>query len=154
MAGDDEPDPSWSQYPCTVLEVYADPLIEVDLRQPLTAEAAQRLTRLGLGEKWSVVTAYNPHGRDHDEAGNVARHRRLEETVRRIGAPFLRADGRSPDASHREAGLAIGVPQPEAVALAARFGQSAIFWFDGEAFWIVSAAAPAGPVKLPLDSAG
>ena len=151
MTGAEEPDPSWSQYPCTVLEVHADRLIEVDLRQTVSPALAGHLRNLGLGSRWSVVTAYNPHGRDHDEDGNLARHRRLEETVRQRGFPFLRADGRSPDASHREIGLAIGIPQPEAISLAARFGQSAIFWFDGDAFWLVSAAAPAGPARLPLE---
>lgn len=150
-----QPDPSWRQYPCTVLEIYRSPdgaegvpWLEVDLREPLQRSAVDALASLGLGRTWAVVTAYNPHGEPRDE-GNAARHARLTEAVERIGAPFARVDGRSPDASHREVGLAIALPQPEAVALAARFGQSAIFWFDGEAFWLVPAAAAAGPVRLP-----
>ena len=150
-----QPDPSWSQYPCTVLEIHrAAPtggaaVMEVDLRVRVSDSTARELRGLGLGPRWAVVTAYNPHGEDRDAGGNAARHAKLEAAVRESGAAFLRADGRSPDASHREIGLAVALPQPEAVALAARFGQSAIFWFDGEAFWLVSAAAPAEPVRLP-----
>ena len=150
-----EPDPSWAQYPCTVLEIHraesgtGDAVMEVDLREPLPAATVQKLRGLGLGPRWAVVTAYNPHGLDRDSGGNAARHAKLEAALRETGEPFLRADGRSPDASHREIGVAVGLPQPDAVALAARFGQSAIFWFDGDAFWLVPAAAPAEPVRLP-----
>jgi hypothetical protein len=151
-----EPDPSWSQYPCTVLELHRAAtdypeasVLEIDLRTELAPATAAHLQRMGLGDRWAVVTAYNPHGRDRDPEGNEARHARLVETVRSSGVPFLRADGRSPDASHREVGLAVALPQPDAIALAARFGQSAIFWFDGEAFWLVPAGTTAEPVRLP-----
>lgn len=158
MSGKDAlPDPSWKQYPCTVLEVHAPAtpgsaaatVLEADLRMPLAASMAERLRHLGLGEQWAVVTAYNPWGRDHEPAANATRHAKLEHTVRSMGVAFVRADGRSPDGSHLEVGLALALPQPQAVALAARFGQSAIFWFDGTAFWLVSVTGSAGPVRLP-----
>lgn len=156
------PDPSWAQYPCTVLEIHsavppgsgASGVIQVDLRSGLTESIARQLRSLGLGDRWAVVTAYNPHGRDRSPDGNEARQEKLIATVRASGVPFLRADGRSPDASHREVGLAVALPQPGAVALAARFGQSAIFWFDGEGFWLVPAATPAEPVRLPVVESG
>lgn len=160
-----EADPSWSQYPCTVLEIHqgsgavaskgGEPgVLEVDLRAEVGAETIAALGQLGLGERWAVVTAYNPHGRTRESEGNDARHAKLVEAVQASGVPFLRADGRSPDASHREVGLAVALPQPEAVALAARFGQSAIFWFDGRSFWLVPAGAPAEPVRLPVVESG
>jgi hypothetical protein len=148
-----EPDPSWAQYPCTVLEIHraeaGAAMMEVDLRVPISDSTARELRELGLGPRWAVITAYNPHGQNRDPGGNAARHAKLEAALRESGKAFLRADGRSPDASHREIGLAVGLPQPDAAALAARFGQSAIFWFDGEAFWLVSAAAAAEPIRLP-----
>lgn len=148
-----QPDPSWSEYPCTVLELHpAGPggrLLEVDLRIALDEERAARLRGMGLGERWAVITAYNPRGETRDPEGNLARHEKLRDALQATGVEFIQADGRSPDASHREIGFAAALPQPDAVALAARFGQSAIFWFDGEAFWLVPAAAATGPVRLP-----
>ena len=157
-----EPDPSWSQYPCTVLEIHpaagsrgaAPPILEVDLRAELAGSVAARLRSLGLGDRWAVVTAYNPRGRDREPEANESRHAKLVASVRAGGTAFLRADGRSPDASHREVGLAIALPQPDAVALAARLGQSAIFWFDGDGFWLVPAGAPAAPIRLPVVETG
>lgn len=153
-----QPDPSWSQYPCTVLEIHpagsGTRPMEIDLRTELDGRAAARLRGMGLGERWAVITAYNPRGETRDDAGNLARHEKLEEALHGTGVAFVRADGRSPDASHREIGFAVALPQPDAIALAARFGQSAIFWFDGEAFWLVPAAAATGPVRLPPPDTG
>lgn len=163
MSGKDAlPDPSWKQYPCTVLEIHTPPtpgtagatVVEADLRTPLDASVAGRLRRLGLGQSWAVVTAYNPRGRHRDAVANAAGHARLERAVRNLGVAFVRADGRSPDASHREVGLALALSQSDAVALAARFGQSAIFWFDGTAFWLMPVEGSADSVRLPPVAGG
>ena len=37
--------------------------------------------------------------------------------------------------------------------IARHYGQSAFFWFDGHAFWIIGAAVTAEPVRLPIREA-
>ncbi len=49
--------------------------------------------------------------------------------------------GRSPDGSHEEPGLAVACGRREAISLARRFGQAALYWWDGEALWIEPALA-------------
>ncbi len=42
--------------------------------------------------------------------------------------------------------------QEEAIALARELEQVAIFWFDGERFWIVGALVETDPLMLPRSS--
>jgi hypothetical protein len=145
-------DPSWSRYPDTVLEIYRDGVIAVDLRRSLTDSERGRLASLGLGEAFAVVTAANPRGRTLSDSDNHERAERLDTEVAQRGLLFLRADGVSPDRSHRETGVAVAAPLDVAVALAARYEQSALFWFDGRRFWIVPVLETGrGPVALPAE---
>ena len=138
MRAPESADPRWATYPDTVVEIHALPPLQVDLRQPVPPEVAQRLRELGLGHAWAVVTAHNP-GRIVAETENERRERELSVVVATFGVRFLRADGVSPDGTHREPGVAVALDQHSAIALASDFGQSAIFWFDGQAFWLVPA---------------
>jgi hypothetical protein len=140
-------DPRWATYPDTILEIHTSPPLRVDLRVLPSAEMARRLRELGIGRAWGTVTAHNP-GRLVERAVNEQREKELTAAVEALGVPFLAADGISPDGSHREPGYAIGGDQDGVVALACEFGQSAIFWFDGEAFWIVPALVGDGPIRL------
>jgi hypothetical protein len=141
-------DPRWATYPDTILEVFTSPLIRADLRAPLQPEQASQLRAIGLGDSWAVVTAYNP-GRMLSDAENAQRERELWRTAEQLGARFLRADGVNPDGTEREIGVAIALDRDPSIALAAEFGQSAIFWFDGEAFWLDPVLVGDTPVRLP-----
>jgi len=44
------------------------------------------------------------------------------------------------------------MPQREAIALATQLEQVAIFWFDGERFWILGAYVDSDPLMLPRSS--
>jgi hypothetical protein len=44
------------------------------------------------------------------------------------------------------------MPQEDAIALARELEQVAIFWFDGERFWIVGALVETDPLMLPRSS--
>ncbi|MBA3339623.1 MAG: hypothetical protein H0T54_07765 [Geodermatophilaceae bacterium] len=60
------------------------------------------------------------------------------------------ADGVSRDGTHREAGVAVSMLKTNARLLATKFGQSAFFWFDGTAMWIIGAVVDAPDQRLPL----
>lgn len=149
-------DPSWSCYPDTVLELSTPEAVRIDLRRPVDAAARRALERAGFAEPFAVVTSANPRGEQIADDTNERRELRLRRTIAASGRRWARADGVSADGGHREPGVAVVMPRDEAVQLARDFGQSAIFWFDGAAFWLVGALVEAVPQRLPLaaDSAG
>jgi hypothetical protein len=142
-------DPRWATYPDTIVEVFTSPPIHADLRSPVPPEQAAQLRAIGLGNAWAVVTAYNP-GRMLTDAENARREREMWRAAEKSGARFLRADGVNPDGTEREVGVAIALDRRRSVALAAEFGQSAIFWFDGEAFWLDPVLVGDQPIRLPI----
>lgn len=148
MRAPESSDPRWETYSDTIVEIHTSPPLRVDLRAPVSSEMARWLRELGLGATWGTVTAHNP-GRLVDPALNEKREKELTAVVAALRAPFVAADGVSPDGTHREPGYAIGLEQEGVVALASAFGQSAIFWFDGERFWIVPALVGNAPIRLP-----
>lgn len=143
-------DPSWSHYSETVLH-FGSPLdIAVDLRSPLSARVREQLANLGASNEFAVVTAFNPHGVDVTDEENVRRHSALRDELESAGIPNVPAAGASPDGVHREEGFAIWVSRDRARDLAARYEQSAFFWFDGREFWVVPVAAGVSSVRLPV----
>jgi len=56
---------------------------------------------------------------------------------------------RSADGRHVGPGWAIPIPFEEAEMLAARFFQNALFWYDGDRFFIVPVLASGSPLPLP-----
>lgn len=149
MTAPESSDSRWDTYPDTIVEIHASPPLRVDLRRAVAPAVAEHLRALGLGAAWAVVTAHNP-GHIVAYEDNARRDRELAADVKILGAPTLRADGVSPDGAHREPGVAIALSQREAVELAKRFGQSAIFWFDGEGFWLIPALVGDAPIGLPV----
>lgn len=144
-----EEDPSWSLYPSTVLELGEGGALRVDLRRELPPDLPARLATLGLSGPFAVLTAANPFGRELATARNRGREARLRARLARLGVPHVRADGVSPDGRHRERGVAAPVSRLAAGTLARRYGQSAFFWYDGEAFWLVGAVVAVPPTRLP-----
>ncbi len=142
--------PDWRDYAATLLEIHAPALLVVDLRLPLPPSTVQHLRALGLGQTWGVLTAHNPAGRDLSDPENRVLEHRLGEEVLRSGIPYLRTDGVSPDRSHREVGLALGTTFEQVRALATRYRQLALFWFDGGRFQLVPTDPFGSGINLPL----
>ncbi|HKG96009.1 MAG TPA: DUF3293 domain-containing protein [Gemmatimonadaceae bacterium] len=150
----------WKQYPNTVLEFSTAPALRIDLRKPVESEAVEGLRAIGLTGPFAVLTAENPCGENVEDAPtdrqadareerNERRTGRLEAELLRRGTTFARVDGVSPDGSYREHCLAILLPEDQAVELAKQLDQLALFWFDGEAFWLLPAEADQAPTRLP-----
>jgi len=144
-------DPRWDAYPATVIEIGEQPALNIDLRRRLGAELRLTLGRLGLGASFAIVTACNPCGRELSAEENARRSRRLREHVAAAQIVSLRADGVSPDGTHREQGLALAIDRTAAIEIAALYEQSAIFWFDGVRFQILPVLETrSAAVELPL----
>ena len=153
-------DDKWAQYPCTVLEFAPPDRLRIDLRRPLGAPERATLVALGLNRPFAVLTAENPMGENAEdkptaaqeemtERRNATRREELEAELRRSGVEYQPCDGVAPDGDYREHGVAVVLPREQAVMLARRFGQLAIFWFDGRAFSLVGAVARKASEKLP-----
>jgi hypothetical protein len=153
-------DAKYDAYTQTVLEFPGVPGARLDLRTELDDSGRATLRSVGLEQPFAILTAENPHGRneedapsrDEEDAREADNDRRLAALVARLGAeqvPFVRIDGVAPDGSYRERCVAVLLPREEAVALAGRLAQLALFWFDGAAFWLLPAVADAAPRRLP-----
>jgi hypothetical protein len=148
----DQHDPDWPKYPETVLHFATDPKVTIDLRVVMGAEDHAALRRIGLGEPFVVMTAFDPRGENLSREENDARAERLDARLRESGYSFTRVDACSPDGEHCECSVAVKMPRDDAVKLATEFEQVAIFWFDGEMFWIIGAWVEADPMMLPRSS--
>ena len=145
----DQLDPDWHRYPDTVLRFRTTPEVRVDLRDPVSREVLAGMSRIGFGGPFAVLTAHDPRGEDESAEVNDRRAAELDARLKSAGARFARVDACSPDGSHCEASVAAKISRDMAVRLACEFEQVAIFWFDGEKFWIVGALVASDPVMLP-----
>ena len=155
-------DEKWDAYPNTVLEfpVAAGTPARIDLRRPVDTRVRDTLAQLGLTGSFAIFTAQNPNGDNADDAptpaaerarevANARRAAALEEWLERRGIPFRQVDGVAPDGSYRERCVAAAMDRDVATAIATDLDQLALFWFDGDAFWLHPAEADAEPVRLP-----
>jgi hypothetical protein len=146
-------DRRWSAYRDTILEIRDERrVVTVDLRQSLAMAEHQALRSLKVGCPFGVVTAANPIGRQLSDAENAARSAALRARLDGDGIRYLPADGLSPDRSHGEAGFAIHAPCQALRSIAEEFEQSAFFWFDGDAFWLVPTPTDRDAIRLPRGS--
>jgi hypothetical protein len=144
------PDDSlWTAYANAKLLIGRTPRIKIDLRQPVSDALQHLLTNLGLGASFAIVTPFDPRGTRAPAWKNLARYIRARLLLRSRKLSFIPADGESPDSHHRERGFAIAIGRDDAAALARQLEQLALYWFDGEAFWIDGALAERTPQRLP-----
>ncbi|MGH7582855.1 MAG: DUF3293 domain-containing protein [Gemmatimonadales bacterium] len=143
-----EEDPGWESYAETVLRWRTNPPITIDLARPVTADTRQALRHAGLGASFGLVTPCNPRGRRADPCADAERMREFLSELDGKGACYLRVDGWSPDGRHVETGVALEWSREEIIALARRWEQSAIYWYDGERFWVLGALTDAAPWPL------
>ena len=121
----------------------------VDLRVEVSPAIRRGLAALGLNQ-FAVLTAFNPRGVDIGEDENNRRMKELEAELASSGDSFVRVDACSPDRSHCECSVALSAEFDRAIDIAKRWEQIAIFWFDGQSFWIYGAIEPIEPVRLPV----
>jgi hypothetical protein len=145
-------DPDWPLYPETVLTFKTTPPIEIDLRQNPSDPAIEQLKRAGLGQPFAIMTAYDPQGRNLPREENEKRKHALDERLAASGYRFVHVDCCSPDRTHCEVSVAVPMLRDDAVNLARELEQIAIFWFDGERFWILGAVVDTDPLMLPRSS--
>lgn len=143
-------DALWTVYRTTVLRFAHTTTLIIDLARPLSAADRAALGALGIGTTFAIITAHNPGGRDLIPVRNRWRQLclRIGLTTRRTR--FVGVSGESPGGSHREAGFAAAMPRADAIAMARRFGQLAIYWFDGESFWLDAVLAGRSAERLPV----
>lgn len=142
-------DERWSSYPETVLYFSGDSEVMVDLRVEVSPAIRRGLAALGLNQ-FAVLTAFNPRGVDIGEDENNRRMKELEAELTSSGDSFVRVDACSPDRSHCECSVALSDDFDRAIDIAKRWEQIAIFWFDGQSFWIYGAIESIEPVRLPV----
>ena len=144
------PDDSlWTEYANARLLIGRPPRIKVDLWLPVSEELEHRLTKLGLGATFAIITPFDPRGTRAPAWKNLARYVRTRLLLRSRKLRYVPADGESPDSRHRERGFAIAMTRTDAAALARELEQLALYWFDGKAFWIDGALAERKPQRLP-----
>jgi hypothetical protein len=148
----DQHDPDWPRYPETILDFATTPAVKIDLRKVPSQDAIADLKAAGLGRPFAIMTAFDPRGENLSPAENKKRKHELDERLRSSGYRFAQVGCCSSDRSHCECSVAVVMPQQEAVDLARELEQVAIFWFDGNRFWILGALAETDPLMLPRSS--
>jgi len=148
----EQQDPDWPRYPETILSFSTKPVVEIDLREIPSTRALADLEAAGFGQPFAVLTAFDPQGRDLSREENEKRRRDLDARLRAEGYKFANVDACSPDRSHCECSVAVAMPQAKAIELAHELEQVAIFWFDGERFWILGVIVESDPLMLPRSS--
>jgi len=148
----DQHDPDWPRYPETILTFSTKPRVEIDLRDIPSPRAISELAAAGFAAPFAVLTAFDPRGKNLSRAENERRKRDLERRLEASGYTFVHVDACSPDRSHCECSAAIVMPQDEAIELAKELEQVAIFWFDGQRFWIIGVLVETDALMLPRSS--
>lgn len=142
-------DALWTVYANTVLRIGSRRQIRIDLRLPLSDEMRRVLTDLFPGKTFAIVTPFNPGGTRAPFWKNRWRYQRMRAGLASRTLHFTRANGESPDGTHRERGFAIAVSRGDAAMIARSYEQLALYWFDGEAFWIDDVRATRESRRLP-----
>ncbi|MGV3709044.1 MAG: DUF3293 domain-containing protein [Gemmatimonas sp.] len=139
-------DPTWTQYSRTILE-FPDGL-RVDLQEPLSNDVRARISA-SIGENFAIVSAADPKGQDQNDNINVQAVHNFRCELDRRSIRYFPIIGRAADGSHIEESLVLLAPMDEARRMASDADQSAYFWFDGAAFWLMGARVDHPPVRLP-----
>src|SRR6476620_3783681 len=100
----------WATYSQTVLYFSAEPQVFVDLRKPVSAAKRDALAEIGLANEFSILTAFNPHGKNINESENERRRLELERELVESEFHFVQVDACSPDTSHCECSYAVSAP--------------------------------------------
>ncbi len=103
--------------------------------------------------KWpayAIVTAWNPASRQLGMRRNTRRQRALLRSIAAV--PRWQAmgpcRGSSQDESWQESSLLLASTRSEAIRLAARFGQNAIYWVERGELWLLPVLLTGTPHHL------
>lgn len=140
-------DPSWENYANTILHFPGS--LRIDLRETLTQEVRTALTALSAYPYFAVISAANPKGQGAADKVNEESVGVLKRAIQQRGLTYVVVEGESADGQHREPGFAIFGHFEDARLLASASDQSAFFWFDGSAFWIMGALVDTPAIRLP-----
>lgn len=149
MKNPEQIDPDWARYAETILSFAGSPPLEIDLRARVPELARTKFKQRGFSGTFAILTAHDPCGRDLSAGENETRQAGLENELTADGLHFIRVDACSIDREHCECSVAIEVDQRRAVAIAARYEQMAIFWYDGDAMWLIGVVVESDPIRLP-----
>lgn len=149
MKSPEQIDPDWARYAETILRFTAGGNLEVDLRESLSDQMRAEFKGLGFRDTFGIVTAHDPYGRDLAPEENRQLQVRLESELQASDIHFVPVDACSLDRKHCECSVAIDVDQATAVSIARKYEQMAIFWYDGEAMWLIGAMVESDPIRLP-----
>lgn len=81
---------------------------------------------------------------------NSARAAVLRDEVAALKVAHVDLDACSPDGSHCEDSIAVGIALEPLIAIANRYEQLAVFWFDGDVFWIEPVRSGNASLRLPV----
>lgn len=140
----------WGPFSDTILRFGSTPAVIIDLRREIDHTIRSELRLIGFERTFGIVSAQDPGGVGQPETDNAALAARLQRDVATLGVAQSCVDACSPDGAHRESSVALELDPQALVDLAARYDQLAIFWFDGEAFWIVPVRSRKAKVRLPI----
>ncbi len=122
----------WEQYASAVL------LIEVEPGTWVTLNGAAAVDELPLGSPMFLSTAWNPFGEERSADENAAANVRMEAELRSLSTVVVRAVGHDTETGYREEGFAVaGIGRAEALEVARRFEQEAIYEVDDDTVRIV-----------------
>lgn len=142
----------WGDFAKTVLYFRSTPQVVLDLRKPVDTDALIAVRSIGFERSFGIVTASNPMGTEQPSTVNDHLVASFQKEIAELGAVHLEVDACSPDGSHCEKSVAIALEQDSLIDLAARHYQLAIFWFDGDAFWIIPVRSTNVPLRLPAQA--
>lgn len=96
---------------------------------------------------YAIVTAWNPASKRVGMRRNARRQRALS---RHLADTLVMGPvwGSAPDECWQEASLLLHIPQGEAIRLAARFGQNALYWVVEGELWLVPVLLKGEPCHL------
>jgi hypothetical protein len=141
---------AWGSFPETLLHFRSSPQLTIDLRRAVDEEVRSGLRKIGFERSFGIVTAQNPMGVEQISVVNDALAASLQQVTAGLGVKQVCIDACSPDESHCERSVAIELDERSLIDIAYTYEQLAIFWFDGEAFWIVPVYSGKERLRLPM----
>ncbi|MBI5812604.1 MAG: DUF3293 domain-containing protein [Meiothermus silvanus] len=87
---------------------------------------------LFAGQRFAIITAYNPQSKLLPKEENLRRHRQLEREIQTLGLAYTPSLSTSPEGTWAEEGFAVfAIGLEEALALGRKFEQQAVVWGEG-----------------------
>lgn len=128
----------------------SDSTLVLDLRKKISATARIELGRLGFEHSFGVVTAQDPLGAPQTPAANERLAATLRQEVAALRCVCASVNACNSDRSHCEQSIAAALDLKSLIAIAHGYAQLAIFWFDGNAFWIIPVRSSNERLQLPV----